>query len=192
MSRKRDYKAEYRRRLARGKALGLSRAQARGHPRKGEPPASAPEAKPQSDDRIEAAIRLMHAGVSMSAAAGESQLSYKRLKRFVMAHNIARLSHRKWVMTDRRPRRVPVVKGAGQQTITVPDFKSASLVGRHHNAIGQFVETGDERLLLPFQNKRVVDAKGRPHRLETDPNNLFRYAMKDEPVFHEIYSIVST
>jgi len=38
--RKRDYKAEYRRRVARAKAKGLSVAQGRGHPRKGEMPIS--------------------------------------------------------------------------------------------------------------------------------------------------------
>ena len=36
----RDYRAEYARRIARGNALGLSRAQASGHPAKGQPKAS--------------------------------------------------------------------------------------------------------------------------------------------------------
>ena len=37
---KRNYKAEYQRRIARGKAQGLSKSQSRGHPRKGEKAAS--------------------------------------------------------------------------------------------------------------------------------------------------------
>jgi hypothetical protein len=39
-ARKRNYKAEYRRRLKQGKARGLSISQSRGHPRKGELTAS--------------------------------------------------------------------------------------------------------------------------------------------------------
>lgn len=35
---KRDYKAEYKRRLARAKVLGISKSVARGHPKKGEKP----------------------------------------------------------------------------------------------------------------------------------------------------------
>lgn len=41
MARQRDYKAEYARRVERGRELGLSRSQARGHPGKGQQPAKA-------------------------------------------------------------------------------------------------------------------------------------------------------
>ncbi|MFC7291190.1 hypothetical protein [Hirschia litorea] len=191
MARKRDYKAEYERRLERGRKKGLSRSQARGHPKKGEPLASSPQVKPKSDEKIEAALRHMQLGMSMTTAARTEQLSSKRLSQFIHAHGIAKWQNRKWIMKDSRPRRVPHIKGSYATTVTVPDFANASRAGQYHNAVGRFVNTGDLSFIEPFEGDSIIDTKGRSHPFETDPNNLFRYAMKDEPPFHEIYQIVS-
>ena len=71
-------------------------------------------------------------------------------------------------------------------------FDQASLVGKHHDAVGQFVRTNDIDLIEPFLGKSVRGANGREHPLETDPNELHRIAAMDSPPFHEIYEIVST
>lgn len=191
MARKRDYKAEYKRRLERGLKKGLSLSQARGHPKAGEVPASSPQAKPRSDKKIEAAIRLMQTGMTMSDAARAEHVSPKRLSQFIHAHGIAKWRGRKWIMKDSRPRRVPHIKGSSATTVTVPDFANASRAGQYHNAVGRFVNTGDLSFIEPFEGDGLIDTKGRSHPFETDPNNLFRYAMKDEPPFHEIYQIIS-
>lgn len=190
MPRKRDYKAEYARRLARGKALGLSRAQARGHPRKGEPLASSAEAKPKSDEKIEAALRDMRGGTSMTAAAREQRISSKRLSQFIKAHRIARYQGGEWRFSDTRPRRVPIIQNAQIKAIIVPGFDEASRVGKYHNAVGRFVRTQDIQVLAPFSGDAVKDIRGKAHPFETDPNALIRYALKDEPEFHEIYQII--
>lgn len=192
MARIRDYKAEYKRRLARGLKKGLSLSQARGHPKAGEAPASSPKAKPKSDERLEAALRHMQSGMSMTKAASAEQVSSKRLSQFIHAHGIAKWQNRKWIMKDSRPRRVPHIKGSTATTVTVPDFANASRAGQYHNAVGRFVNTGDLSFIQPFEGDGIIDTKGRSHPFETDPNNLFRYAAKDEPPFHEIYQIVST
>lgn len=190
MARQRDYKAEYARRIARGKALGLSRSQARGHPRKGEPAASSAAAKPKLDDKTAFAIRQMHQGASMTAAARAASMSSKRLSKFIHAHKVARRKGNKWVMTDRLMRQVPMILDARTKAILVPGFDEASRVGKYHNAVGQFVRNPDPIILRPFEGKGVTDVKGRFHPFETDPNALIRYALKDEPEFHEIYQII--
>ena len=191
MARKRDYKAEYKRRLESGKARGLSKAQARGHPRKGEPLASSPEAKPKLDDKIRAALKDMHNGRSMTAAAKDVRMSPGRLSKFIKAHKVARFKGGSWIMTDRLLRQVQVIENGSAKTIVVGTFDEASLIGKHHNAVGHFVRTGDLEVLAPFKGKAVNDHKGKSHELETDPNALFRYAAKDEPQFHEIYQIIA-
>ena len=191
MKRQRNYKLEYERRIARGKALGLSKAQARGHPRKGEPLASSPQAKPKLDGKIRAALKDMHGGRSMTAAAKDVCMSPRRLSAFIKAHKVARFKSGRWIMTDRLLRQVQVIENGSAKTIVVGSFAEASLVGKHHNAVGLFVRTGDLEVLAPFKGKAVNDHKGRPHELETDPNALFRYAAKDEPQFHEIYQIIA-
>jgi len=191
MPRQRNFNLEYRRRIARGKALGLSKAQARGHPRKGEPLASSPQAKPKLDDKIRVALKAMHGGSSMTAAARDVRMSPKRLSKFIKAHKVARRKGRSWVMTDRLLRQVAVIENGTTKTIIVGSFGDASLIGKHHNAVGLFVRTGDLEVLAPFRGKAVNDHKGKSHELETDPNALFRYAAKDEPQFHEIYQIIA-
>lgn len=191
MRAKRDYKEEYQRRLARGKALGLSKAQARGHPRKGEPLASSPQAKPKIDEPIASALKSMHAGTSMTAAARDAHMSPGRLSKFIKAHKVAHFKGRRWIMTDRLLRQVPIIKDASIKSIIVPTFEDASLVGKYHNAVGRFVRTGEFAFLAEFEGQAVNDHKGKSHALETDPNALFRYAAKDDPQFHEIYQIIA-
>lgn len=191
MAKQRNYKLEYKRRLERGKARGLSKAQARGHPRRGEPLASSPEAKPKLDDQIRAALKDMHSGRSMTAAARDVRMSPRRLSKFIKAHRVARFKGGRWIMTDRLLRQVQIIKSGSAKTIVVGSFDEASLVGKHHNAVGLFVRTGDIEVLAPFEGKAVNDHKGKSHELETDPNALFRYAAIDEPQFHEIYQIIA-
>jgi hypothetical protein len=194
MARTRDYAFEYARRIARGTAKGLTRSQARGHPKASERPARAGPAasvRPTADAKINAAIRLMHDGASLTAAAAEARVSPERLRRFIATNAIARREGRAWVMTDNRPRHVPIIIGSKTRRLTVPDFEQASKAGRYFNALGRFANTADVDVLAPFIGDGLTDSEGDFHPFETDPNDLFRYFAKDEPAFHEIYQIVS-
>ena len=151
---RRDYKAEYQRRIARGRARGLSRSQARGHPKAKERPIKA--APSVADDKINAAILDMHHGESLSASARSSHVSAERLRRFITQGRLAKLKGRRWIMSDDRPRRVTVLTDGRQQNIIVDGFEQASLVGKHHNAVGAFVRTNDIELLAQFEIGRAV------------------------------------
>jgi len=169
----------------------LSEAQARGHPKLGEPLASSPKAKPKADAKVRAAINAMHGGSSMTTAARDAHMSPRRLSTFIKAHKVARLQGRRWIMTDRLMRQVPVINNGSTKTIIVGTFDEASVVGTYHTAVGHFVLTGALEIVAAFNGKAVNDHKGKSHALETHPNALFRYAAKDEPQFLEIYQIIA-
>ena len=192
MARQRDHKAEYARRIARGKARGLSRSQARGHAKASETQLKPKPSAVKSDARIEAAILAMNNGESLTRSAKDARVSPERLRRFIVSQDMGIKQGRRWALADSRPRRVPIIKDTNISAITVPGFDDASRVGKYHNRIGQFVRTQDLSVLEPFVGEGVTDISGKFHPFETDPNALLRYAMKDEPEFHEIYQIIQT
>jgi hypothetical protein len=77
---KRDYRAEYARRIAHGTAKGISRSQARGHPKPKEPASSWRRApKPIEDDRLQIALKVLRQEKSLTAAAKRQQVRSQAL-----------------------------------------------------------------------------------------------------------------
>ena len=190
MARKRDFRAEYRRRIERGLARGLSRSQARGHPKPNE--RAIEPIVPKGDPGLEAAIREMNRGTSMTAASRSRHVSAERLRRFLSLQGLAEREGRRWVISDGRLRQVPVITNGDIRIVTVAGYEPARLAGEHNHAVGEFVRTNDIELLKPFEGKFVRAINGRKYPLETDPNALHRIAATDTPPFHEIYAITST
>lgn len=186
----RDYRAEYKARIAKAATEGRSRSQGRGHPKASERPArTAPRV--EADDKINVAIRLMHGGASLTKAAQAVHTSPERLRAFVKDNAIAKRDGRRWTMTDDRPRRVSIIADASAKAIIVPNFTEASRTGKYHNAVRRYVNSGNPDHLREFRGKGVHDFRGNFHPFETDPNDLFRYAAKDEPEFHELYQVIA-
>lgn len=186
----RDFKAEYSRRLARAYAKGLSRSQARGHARAGEPPIRAPPAKP-ADPRLEEALKALRRIGSQSAAAKETGISPERLRKFLREEELAKREGRRWAFTDQRPRLMTAITTKGSREITVAGFDQASLIGKHNAAGGKFLETNDASLLAPFRGLSVKDTSGKTHFLETNPNALHRLASSGAETFEMVYRLKS-
>ena len=147
--------------------------------------------RPESDPRLELAVREMNHGSSLTATARSLGMSPRNLKDSLRRMRLLRRKGNRWVVKDNRPRRVPVMTGGRFRIVTVPGYAQASLVGKHHHAVGEFVRTNDIQLITPFRGRSISSISGKRYPLEADPNALHRIAAMDTPPFHEIYGITS-
>lgn len=189
MRNKRHYKAEYQRRIANAAKQGLSRSQARGHAKAGEAPIRAHNTKAKSDDRLEAALKLLHRTGSQQKAAKEAGVSPERLRRFIRSNNLAKRSGRNWQITDGRQREMMVLTDGRREMLTLSGFEAASLNGRHLAAVHAFLSSNDPDYLQPFVGRSITDASGVDHVFETNPNRLYEIDAEGE-VFEQIYRLV--
>lgn len=188
MARKpRDFRAEYQRRIANAAKRGLSRSQARGHARAGEKPIR--EKLVKSDERLEAALKLLRQTGNQGRAAKDAGVSAERFRRFLRGNSLAKRQGRQWHITDNRTRRMTVISDGEVRELTLRDFEQASLNGRHLADVGTFLRTNNIDLLRPFEGQSVIDATGQAHPLETDPTTLYRLAHAGSEVFHEVYRL---
>ena len=187
MARQRDYKAEYQRRIAKADRQGLSRSQARGHARASEAPIRPKLVK--SDERLEAALKLLRQTGNQGRAAKDAGISAERFRNFLRSNALAERQGKQWRITDNRTRQMTVISDGEGRAVTLRDFEQASLNGRHPAAVGAFVRSNDIDLLQPFEGQSVIDATGQAHPLETNPTTLYRLHHAGSEVFHEIYRL---
>src|SRR5437868_5121684 len=80
---KRNYRAEYERRVASNLAKGLTRSQARGHPKAGERHASPKAAERKPDRRLLEGLKALRETRNLGDAARRAGLAPERLRHFV-------------------------------------------------------------------------------------------------------------
>ena len=96
-----------------------------------------------------------------------------------------RLVTKKW---DRISRPMRINTDGRDTSVEIRDSRTASVVGRYHNAVKHFLNTGDKTKLVKFRNKKVKDANGNIHKLETDPTKIISINERiEEPEFYELY-----
>jgi len=89
---------------------------------------------------------------------------------------------------DHISRRMNINENGSNLWIDVANSRHASTIGRYHSAIGEFLQTGDASVLTPFKGKRVRDAQGNWHTLETDPDAIYEIMeRREEEEFYSVY-----
>ena len=189
-SRSRDYKSEYSRRIARGAAKGISRSQARGHPKPREAVASRRPPRPIEDDRLQLALKVLRQEKSLSAAAKAAKIAPERLRHLATERDIIERRGRRWAVRHQLPRRMLLFSDDRAVQVVVGDFASASKVGRFMSAVSHFLRTNNPAGLRDFEGASVTDVSGRTYPFETRPNALYRLASAHDQSFEHIYRIV--
>ena len=133
-------------------------------------------------------LNIMRQGVSMAAAAKEVGIHRYTVLRHLGTALIKR-GGKYYAKPKDRISRGMIINSRGRQiAITIIDSKAASIIGQYHNAIRQYLNTGDKSALREFQGIIVVDSAGVSHRLETDIRKIKAIeSAKEEPEFFEIY-----
>lgn len=190
MGKKRDYQAEYARRLERSLAKGLSRAQARGHGKTLLKPKAGTELS--SDQRfLEKGVKLIKSGSSLNSAAKELHVAPERLRNYIQATGIARKVGKRWrIGPDDRARQMQVFSQGRAIKVRV-ERDAASQIGSYLNDVGLFLNSNNAAFLKAWKDERFVDVKGRKHPFETDPNTLYRLNQAGRNSFDEIYRIIT-
>lgn len=191
MARQRDYKAEYARRIARGRARGYTRSQARGHPKAGEANV-ATRVKPVTyDPLLEQGLKSMRKGTSLSASARMMGISPERLRRYLSRAGVIEKQGRRWIPSnDTRPREIAFFSDGQIATAMVADYPTASLVGSYMADVKQFLLTNDIAYLEAYEGQSFADTSGTIHVLETRPNELYRLNEADSEPFEQVYRVV--
>ena len=190
-TRSRDYKAEYVRRTARGAAKGISRSQARGHPKPTEAALSSKRPpRPIEDNRLQLAFKVLRQEKSLTAAAKAAKIAPERLRRFATERNIIERQGRRWTVRRDLPRRMKLFSEGKELKVVVGDLDAASKIGRFMSAVGEFLRTNKPAGLREFEGVSVTDVSGKPHAFETRPNALYRLASAHDQSFEHIYRII--
>jgi hypothetical protein len=186
---KRDYRAEYARRVARGMAMGLSRSQARGHPKAREKNVRKP--RPIPDTQLQISLRELAAGSSLMEAARMIHVSPERLRNQAVAQGAIRRHRGRWVVPKKLPRRMLIYSNGDAYPIMLGIAREASKVGRYMSAVRKFMHTNDPASLKPFIGKHATDMRGKTHVFETRPNAIYRLAVNGAESFEQVYRIVT-
>ena len=193
LARKRDHAAAYRRRIERGLALGLTRAQARGHAPAGHSSVSGRHSS-SHEVQLERALKLLRTGRgTLSSIAADAHVSRERLSRYIKTHAGAHRERGQWRFNDQRLRQIAIVEeGHGAPVkFKVVGFEAAHEAGLHAYEAGRVLE--DQALAPEFirrwEGRRIKDARGRWHTFSTDINQLYQALHAHRYEFEKFYQI---
>jgi len=106
--------------------------------------------------------------------------------------NSFRKRQRRWNAKrfDKIPRVMKINENGKETSIQINDSRTAALIGRYHNSVKQFLNTGDKKALRKFHRKKIRDIDGNLHFLETNPDFLIDINERiEEPEFYELYAV---
>jgi hypothetical protein len=201
MAKKRDYKAEYQRRLQRGLEKGYTPSQARGKPKSGESSISQLKQVTQTiknalNNPYEAAIKAIKKGTPLATAASTNHISQKKLKDYMKSEGITtkrgsviretskgeRKVSQTVIDNDPRVREWYTISGGNKVPIRV-DSANASINAQYLNDVEKYAR--GKMSLSDFQRKwkgqTITTVDGQVIPLDTQPKNIRRARGQSSP-----------
>lgn len=89
---------------------------------------------------------------------------------------------------DHTSRSMLIGENGKMQSVTISDSRHAKTIGRYHNAVKFYLDTGDDTKLKKFSKRKIKDAEGNIHFFETNPKIVENINEKIEEIeFFEVY-----
>ena len=99
--------------------------------------------------------------------------------------------NKKWIPKKRdKINRIMLIHEKGQESsIEINDSRTASIIGRYHNAVKSFLVNGNLEPLQKFSKKKIKDIHKNQHSLETSPELIIeiKQRIENEPDRPEVY-----
>ena len=195
-----DGRTGYVKRIARIHSLypSANLNQLRGHIRIKTPPAPLYKRAWDTLNSKEQSARDRSLGVLSHARKSNQSLTRLARERKISVRSVLRATDGfkkvggRWMAkkTDRIPRIMKINEDGKERWIEIRDSRSASLIGKYHSAVREYLDTGNTAVLAEFKGKRVKDSSGKWHTLETNPNALKEINTRiEEPELQDIYLV---
>jgi hypothetical protein len=127
-----------------------------------------------------------HEQLSLTGAARDSRTTLNVVKRYAGTELKRERGRLTATASDSLFRRMRLITDTGPLTIDVYSSKVASEIGRYDAAVKRYLETGDDRALRRFRNKKIRTGK-QTHYFVTDLDTLDRLGGAGELSFESIY-----
>ena len=138
---------------------------------------------------LEVLSKARRSNQSLSRLSREHGISVKAVLKATRAFEKAK---GRWKpMKNDRISRIMVINEQGREVyIEVTNSRYATLIGKYHSAVKEYLNTGNTDVLAEFDGKRIRDSSGKWHALETNPSAIREInARREEPEFYDIYQV---
>ncbi|MDE1825340.1 MAG: hypothetical protein KGH61_01690 [Candidatus Micrarchaeota archaeon] len=138
---------------------------------------------------LEVLSHARRSGQSLSKLSRERGVSVKKVLR--ATQGFEKVNGRwKPKKTDQISRIMAINENGKETVVEITDSRYATLIGKYHSAVKEYLNTGNTDVLAEFEGKRVKDSSGKWHILETNPSAIREInARREEPEFYDIYQV---
>ena len=138
---------------------------------------------------LEVLSHARRSGQSLSKLSREHDVSVKTVLRATQGFKKVK-SHWKPKKTDKISRIMAINENGKELFIDVTDSRYATLIGKYHSSIKEYLNTGNIDVIAEFEGKRIKDSFDKWHTLETNPSAIREInARREEPEFYDIYQV---
>ncbi len=128
-------------------------------------------------------------GTPLSQLSEEHQISIGTVLRNT---NAFKKINGRWVpkKSDRISRVLLINENGNEVFIEINNPGQATLIGKYHSAVKEYLNTGNTDVLADFDGKRIKGSSGKWHTFETNPSVIREInARREEPEFYDIYRV---